>query len=359
MAEKVKTMSKTYKKSFKTIMPYSITWFLTKNCNLTCSHCYFYSKDELPKSKDEEIKFNEAKEIVDQLVSQDVFLIVFCGGEVLTIKWFPKLIDYCNQVEIKTIFSSNGALLSKKLAQQFKKARISGIQLSLDGAKADTHDLVRGKGNFKQVLSAASLCEQEGIPVQFAYTLTSVNYFEINELLNLCFDKKAVSLKLNLFIPFGRSINDKYLICNKEELRKTIDKCRDFESKTENNLTISYPCFIIKDDESCKTIWDPNIKPSSLMCGAGSKRGIIYEDGSVGTCEFFPNERIGNLKYDDFSTIWNSGLDKIEKWRRLDLMNGKCESCGYKSDCGFGCRAYAYYVGGDFYGWDPSCLLFD
>ena len=68
------------------------------------------------------------------------------------------------------------------------------------------------------------------------------------------------------------------------------------------------------------------------------------------------SDNAGDLRNDDFMAVWNGGHEVIERWRRLNLVGGKCGSCGYQDECGFGCRANAHYMGGDFYGDDPSCI---
>lgn len=63
-----------------------------------------------------------------------------------------------------------------------------------------------------------------------------------------------------------------------------------------------------------------------------------------------------DLRTTDFLELWNSKHPALEQWRRLDLVTGKCGACGYRAACGYGCRAFAYFVGGNFFGTDTSCI---
>ncbi|MEQ9504296.1 MAG: radical SAM protein [Deltaproteobacteria bacterium] len=338
------------------IAPYSVTWYITKRCNLTCTHCFNYEPWEPPRRADEELDFDDAKAIVDQLADAGVFSLAFGGGEPLTLPWFVDLVEYCDQAGIDTFLSTNGALLDRRKAERLAAANVTVVQLSLDGATKATHDAIRGPRNFDHVMRAAGLLEELGIDVQFAFTLMKTNQDEIDDLLDLCIEQRVPMLKLQLFLPTGRAAEDRALTVPPEQFRAIVDQVKAFERASGGKLAVDYPCFTGHMDGLAESNWRLGEKATKLSCGAGTTRAVIFEDGSVGTCEFMRDDSASDLRKESFLDVWHGGHEAIERWRRLNLVHGKCGSCGYQSECGYGCRANAYFAGGDFYGDDPSCI---
>ncbi|MEO8181622.1 MAG: radical SAM protein [Deltaproteobacteria bacterium] len=332
--------------------PFSVSWFITKRCNLTCTHCFNYEPRELPRRAANELDLEQCKAVVEDLADAGVFTISFGGGEVLSLSWFPELVAHCVAHDITTNASSNGALLTLKLAARLKEAGLHSLQFSIDGGTQATHDAVRGARSFAGVQRAIAHCRQVGLRPTLAFTLMKTNQHEMSEVLQLCQRFAIETLKLQLYIPSGRA--DKEALSHAERLR-AFQICRDFEP-AHPHLKIQYPCYTGHWGRDAAELWDPGKHPSDLSCGAGTRRAVIFEDGSVGGCEFMREDRVGDLRFDRIESIWNGGHSAIDQWRRLDLVTGKCGSCGYKAACGYGCRAYAYHVAGDFYGADTSCV---
>ena len=101
---------------------------------------------------------------------------------------------------------------------------------------------------------------------------------------------------------------------------------------------------------------NPLLKPDELSCGAATSTGVIFENGDLGVCEFMPKDILGNLKTKKLESLWNQDTKVLMKWRSLDKVTGTCGSCALQNKCGYGCRASAFYVSEDFYGWDPLCI---
>lgn len=335
--------------------PIEVSWYLTKLCNLRCTHCYVYEDGEIPHKRPGDIDYHDAIKIVDNLAQSEVFLLTFLGGDPLMIKWFPQLVSYCNTKGIRSAFSTNGTLLTDFKAQFFAAEGVRYIQISFDGATDSTHNAVRGKGQFDEAIDALRTCKKYGIITRVAMTLMSTNIHEIDALLDLCASEMVNELKLSMFIPSGRGSEQDHLIPDKQLFTNAIFKVKQFEIDNPGVLHVQYPCFIKPFDQ--RITWNPEVKPDQLSCGAGTSKAIIFEDGSVGACDFMSHDRVGDLRKQDFMSIWNGHYLQIEKWRQLQLVSGKCGDCGFQAKCGFGCRANAYYGGGDFFGWDPSCIV--
>ncbi|MEE2959281.1 MAG: radical SAM protein [Myxococcota bacterium] len=342
--------------SWKHSAPWSVTWYITKRCNLLCKHCFVYEEGEIPKRSEHELSFEDACKVVDQLAEAGVFSIAFGGGEVFTLSWFCKLVEHCSTRGVEVFLSTNGALLTDEKAARLRKAGVQVVQLSLDGATAQTHDAIRGKGNFAKVLQAAERLHRHGIIPQFAFTLMRQNQGEVHRLLELCLEKKIPLFKLQLFIPSGRADEEAEFALEPEKFQALVEDIRAFEEAQEGRFRVDYPCFMGHIGDKATLNWQPKNPATQLSCGAGTTRAVIFENGGLGNCEFMRSDQIGDLRNDSFMQLWNSDAPAMERWRRLDLVGGKCGSCGYQAECGMGCRANAYFAGGDFFGDDPACI---
>lgn len=233
---------------------------------------------------------------------------------------------------------------------------MGSIQVSFDGASSSTHDAIRGPGQFKQAVKAIHTAIKYKLPVQIAFTIMSTNSTEVVELLNLALSLKVKSVKFSLFIPTGRGQTKSKLILSKSAFKDVIKEIEHFEGLHRNHISIEYPCFMGFKGSNGALNWQPGQKAQSLSCGAGTTRAVIFNNGKLGVCEFMPMDSVGDLRNDEFHSLWNGGHIQIDKWRKLNKVSSHCGSCGFQKACGFGCRANAYYSGGDFYGWDPSCI---
>jgi len=102
--------------------------------------------------------------------------ILFCGGEVFTLKTFPDLI---NNLQTQNIFISiitNGTI---NRLDEIKDPHNCQLLVSLDGPES-IHDQNRGPGNFKKTISFINSALQKGFPVEIMYLVTPESYPYLN-----------------------------------------------------------------------------------------------------------------------------------------------------------------------------------
>jgi radical SAM protein with 4Fe4S-binding SPASM domain len=331
--------------------PFRVIWYLTNRCNLRCAHCF---REASPDRRPAELSLEQARAVVDQLADNEVFEVGFCGGEVLVLQWFPGLVEHCTSRGLGSSCFSNGLALTPDLAARLAGAGLQGVQISLDGATPRTHDAVRGPGTFARALDAVEACTAAGLEASVAFTIMRTNRHEVEALVDLCAARRIHQLKLQLLLPVGRAAGDRALPLTREGAGAVIGRFLALQQRGTGagELEIKYPCFV----EPLLGPVEDHGAPEQFRCGAGVTRGIIYSDGSVGACDFMPDEGFGDLRTDSFRDLWSSDHPGLSKWRTTEGVDGTCHACAYRGRCGYGCRAFAQHVGGDFYGWDPSCL---
>ncbi len=135
-------------------------------CNLSCLYCYT-NKTKSILSNDQIIDFVSKYKKITPLKS-----IIFCGGEVFTLKDFPKLINTVQSMGIFTSVITNGTV---DRLDEIAEPHNCQLIVSFDGPKK-IHDQNRGQGNYdiskKFVRHALSL----GFPVEIFYLITKDSY---------------------------------------------------------------------------------------------------------------------------------------------------------------------------------------
>ncbi len=98
--------------------------------------------------------------------------ILFCGGEVFTLKNFVRLVNNLNSKGIFITIITNGTI--DKL-EKIKDPRNCQLLVSFDGPE-EIHDANRGKGNYQKSLDFVRHALKLGFPVEIFYLITKDSY---------------------------------------------------------------------------------------------------------------------------------------------------------------------------------------
>lgn len=164
-----------------------------EQCNLNCKYCYTKkTKNVLSNSqilsfvkrynnylKNRSYSFFRALNVVTHSQQEkkcnEIFQlksIIFCGGEVFTLKNFPRLI---NNLISKNIFISiitNGTIDRLK---EIKNPENCQLIVSFDGPES-VHDFNRGQGNFQKSKLFVQHALDLGFPVEIFFLITKDSY---------------------------------------------------------------------------------------------------------------------------------------------------------------------------------------
>lgn len=138
---------------------------LTEKCNLRCGYCiYNEGCDQNRNFGTRDISEETALKAVDYAIAHSKeskeLAITFYGGEPL-IKYdlMKKCVDYAKEKirdkELTFSFTTNGVLMTRKIAEEIARIEGMSLLLSIDGPK-EIHDLYRrnaeGKGSFDEAV---------------------------------------------------------------------------------------------------------------------------------------------------------------------------------------------------------------
>jgi MoaA/NifB/PqqE/SkfB family radical SAM enzyme len=172
-------------------MGYSIGIGLTNNCNLDCAHCY------RPTDQVYNLSLDQIKTIC---TSVPVDAMGMGTGENYLHPQFQEIIDYLSQAGIKLTMASNGYSLNNMPERTL--CAFHDVEVSIDFATEQEQDRFRGPGNWHDVRTAIERCQRSGIEVSILTTLMSVNYQQMEDLVDL-----ARTVGTNLRVNVYQSVN--------------------------------------------------------------------------------------------------------------------------------------------------------
>jgi MoaA/NifB/PqqE/SkfB family radical SAM enzyme len=154
---------------------------LTNRCTLRCQHCFdarHAAMGELPLT------------ILDKVLQEGkacgIDHLAFTGGEPTVHRQFAAIVRRVGEAAYTWSMVSNGSTFPQ-IYPRLRQARpwFTGVTFSLDGAREATHDRLRGRGSYRHVMRAASLCVVTGLPFTLNMVLTAHNRQEVAAMIEL------------------------------------------------------------------------------------------------------------------------------------------------------------------------------
>jgi radical SAM protein with 4Fe4S-binding SPASM domain len=347
--------------------PFLVVWNLTNACNLRCQHCYQRADKPTP----DELSTEEAKRIIDQLYESNVSSIAFSGGEPMMRPDFYELAQYAANKGFYVSVATNGTLLTRQNVKRLKEAGVGYVEVSLDGARAETHDAFRGvEGAFDRTVHGIRNAVEGGLYTGIATVSTRNSLYEIPKIFELAKSLGVGQVIVFNFVPTGRGeeiVNIDLSPNQREELLKYLYKeltggeiealstapqysrvC--LQQSLVEGLNVSAPTHFAALQLNART---RQLADFLGGCGAGRLYCAIQPNGIVTPCVFLPIV-VGDLRKQTLKEIWETSKVLSDLSDR-DALKGRCGHCQYRHVCG-GCRARAYAYYGDYLAPDPGCI---
>ncbi|MFB0521308.1 MAG: radical SAM protein, partial [Desulfatiglandales bacterium] len=149
-----------------------VVWNSTRACNLNCIHCYAKA---VHLRNDRELTTEQGLNLLDDLATFGVPVVLFSGGEPLLRPDLTELARHAVDSGMRTVISTNGTLIDEKKAMLFKDAGVSYVGISLDGLE-DANDYFRGvRGSFQMALNGIRSCKKAELKVGLRFTINKLN----------------------------------------------------------------------------------------------------------------------------------------------------------------------------------------
>lgn len=140
-------------------------------CNFKCEHCCTQRMQNLQyeaefKKSRKYFKLDDVKELSRQADEMGLSTFVITGGEPLLFKDLDELVGVINPDKFWIVMDTNGWFLDDEKARHLKDIGVDKIQLSLDGADAQTHDSFRRQeGSWERCIKAIEACKKADLHV--------------------------------------------------------------------------------------------------------------------------------------------------------------------------------------------------
>jgi MoaA/NifB/PqqE/SkfB family radical SAM enzyme len=153
----------------------------TNQCHRNCLHCFLNKGD--PR---ETMPLELAENILSQARSLGFSLISLTGGEVALYPHLEELLRLIVARGFEFSLMTSGYLFPDRLLPLLLsheiRPKLVDVCFSLDGARAETHEALRGKGAFQEVLTAATVCQAHQLPFSLKSMVTTFNRDEITQM---------------------------------------------------------------------------------------------------------------------------------------------------------------------------------
>lgn len=336
--------------------PKTLTLAITGACNLKCFHCWV---DAGLSSSAAHVPERTLRRLIGEFAALGGEGVRFTGGEPLCHPNWLELMQFARKIGLRSLsLQTNGMLLKDEDVAALRELDFPGltIQISLDGATAQTHDLVRGEGAFDEVLDGIRRFAQAGLGPRISIFFTEMrhNLENLPAVLELADRLGVGSVSSGSLVLCGRASDenpvappdlDQYMqLLNRYEAdprfrdlyarlgtvtplewlakKKHRSKCGNF---VENPYLTStgklYPCVLCHVDDFAVS----GVHEKSL--------GDAFAEGAQ---------------------LWSSLL-KISR-RRAEAIS-QCRECPEFQTCGAGCMGRAWGSCGDLMAADDRCEL--
>ena len=303
-------------------------------CNLKCTHCF---AGELPR-KEAPLSLRELDELFATLARIGTFRIGLTGGEPLLRRDVFDIIDLATEHGLHPCITTNGLLITEEIAREFGKRKLVWLNVSLEGATAETNDPVRGKGTFDQVRERLSLLSQHA-RFTLAFTIMKSNLEEMKACVELAYQVGAHTAVFRPLYPVGIARHHLELMPSFAEYNDALNVLAGAQQDREFELCSIDPFSPHTREETQSSIYDNH------GCGAGNLVCSVSLSGDVNPCSFLgPEFAAANIRDTPFEEIWHNsnGFRSIR-----GLPGGDDESFSG------GCRARALVLNGSINAADP------
>jgi len=349
-----------------------VVWNMSRRCNLKCVHCYSNSEN---RDYDGELSTEEAKRMIADLGEFGVPVLLFSGGEPLMREDLFELAELAVKLGIRPVISTNGTLITPKVAQKIKETGFGYVGISLDGI-GEINDRFRGvAGAFDAAMRGFRACVDAGQKVGLRLTMTRRNYNDLNSIFDFIEEERIPRACFYHLAYTGRGSEMVKDDLTHEESRKALnlimDRTMDFHRRglEKDILTVDNHCdgpyLYMRMQKEKSNRLDEVMQ--LLKWNGGNQSGVgigcIDNTGNVHPDQFWQDYTFGNIRNRKFSEIWTDTSDPIMAGlkNRKPLLKGRCaeQNCKWIGICNGNFRSRAIAVHNDVWAEDPACYLTD
>lgn len=320
--------------------PLAVHLEVVSACNLTCTHCF---AGELPR-REKRLTLDEIDRLFGEMAALGAFRLGLTGGEPLLRKDLFQIIDLALKHGLAPCVTTNGLLITEEIAREFGKRELVWLNVSLEGATAETNDRVRGEGTFAKVLDRLAVLRRH-TRFTLAFTIMSSNVQEIEACAALAHEVGADTAVFRPLYPVGVARHNLELMPTFAEYNAALNTLARMDGE-ELELRHIDPFSPHARRETQSVIHQ------NYGCGAGNLVCSVSVSGDVNPCSFLGPEFVAaNVRERSLAEIWHHSTG----FRAIRALPGSEPSSerGHTATFAGGCRARALVLNGSVNAPDP------
>ncbi|HEU0195832.1 MAG TPA: pyrroloquinoline quinone biosynthesis protein PqqE [Nevskiaceae bacterium] len=327
--------------------PMSVMFELTHRCPLQCPYCS--NPLELLRAS-QELDTATLLRVVDEAAALGVLQVHFSGGEPLSRKDLPQLIQRAHERGLYSNIDTSGVMLDDPMMARLKNASIDHLQISFQDVDEAGCNRVAGFPNaFQLKLAAARRVSAAGLPLTLNFVVYRDNITRVQGMIDLGLELGAQRIEIANVQYYGWGlVNRALLLPTREQLTAETAVVEAARNQLKGRLRIDYvvPDYYAQRPKACMGGWARrliNISPAgqALPCHAA---------------ETLPGFTFLNVREHSLADIWYHS-EAFKRFRGTDWMPEPCRSCERREIDWGGCRCQAFALTGDAARTDPACVL--
>ena len=227
--------------------PLLVAWQLTNRCTAACVTC---CEDSGPdRAWPDELSRTEAADVAQRIIDAGIPYVAFGGGEPLGVSHCWELLERFAAAGIGLKLETDARHIDAGAADRLAALPVQCIQISVDGARAATHERVRPGASFAAAIGAIERLVARGRAPQLVFAPTRLNLHEIVPAFDLAERLGCESFVTGPLMRLGRAAAGWHgLACSAEEWARSVQALRERASGSRMNLAI-YPWDILVEME--------------------------------------------------------------------------------------------------------------
>lgn len=321
----------------------SLYMYISGSCNLACRHCWISPEFQAGGNGGQHIPVEYVRKAVREAKPLGLSSVKLTGGEPLLHPGFREIVSFICDEGLRIIIETNGTLVDLDTANFLKKAEnVQFISVSLDGARAETHEYMRRvKGSYESAVTGIKNLVDQAFRPQLICTLYKRNVSQIEEVVELATSLGCGSVKFNHVQQVGRGegfFNDQGLnVAEIIRIYRWLEKNVVKKSKIPIHFDIPFAFSTIRR----------LVKDALGRCSVKNILGIL-SGGELSLCGIgvtVPELIFGNIQKNTLRDVWSKspGL-RVLREQIPDQLEGICSECLHKDFCKGNCVAQNYHV---------------
>lgn len=338
--------------------PLLVFYEVTRACDLVCTHC---RASAMPHPAPNQLTPEQSAALLETLAQFPKRpMVVLTGGDPMKRPDLVDLISHGSKAGLRmAVTPSPTPLMSERAVAAMKEAGACGFGVSLDGAKAETHDAFRGiEGSHALSLAMIRWAGEVGLPVQVNTTVLAANLSELERMAEQLENLPVQMWSVFFLVPVGRARQAGRITARQYEQVFEIlyRESRRRPYAVKSTEAPHYRRYVmqrmgIQADSAPQQLYGLCRRaPVGTNDGRGvmfvSHTGEIYPSGFLPLC-------CGKFPCDSPVEVYQNH-PLFLNLRDADRLGGKCGVCEYRAVCG-GSRARAYAIYGDPLAAEPDC----